>query len=323
MSRRTSVDDVLTQIRSCLDAATSRPGLVKASVTQTEGYLRGLQGLAWETPAASHPSPDDPAAVFLDDVRRGKIALRGRLKQGSAASLKAFLHGVCETFPEAEDKPFLRALGRLWVRWSEGKEDTTDAAHHVARRLGERLKQEFEEGVAGDLSVYLLDDRLHLRSVRDYLRMRGWLQGTIEHLRRRPDWGSRERAGILAGNFSSIVLRALHNADVDYAADAVARLPQMIARLDLTTKRIAAAEPEAAHFLRKNRATILTRALHSGYLDYAEQAAEELPRVLKELNQKIARLESTSPDAARNLRSNVPSAVYRALTNGRLASLKT
>ncbi|HSA59198.1 MAG TPA: hypothetical protein VLJ37_05885, partial [bacterium] len=175
----------------------------------------------------------------------------------------------------------------------------------------------YEEGVAGDLSAYLLDDRLHLRNVRDYLLMRGWLQGVIECLRRRPDWGGREQAKILAGNFSSIILRALHNADVGYAAKAVSVLPRMIARLDQAARRLAASEPEAAHFLRKNRSTILTRALHSGYLDYAEQAAEGLPRVLKELNQEISRLETSSPEDARRLRDNTAAAVYRALTNGK------
>ncbi len=316
MPPRTPADTVLAQILSCLDAATSRPGLVKASVTQTEGYLRGLQGLAWETPVAAKPRPDDPAAAFLHDVRKGKVALRGRLKKGAAVSAKIFLQGLCETFSEAKDKPFSRALSRLWVRWCADRKQ--DDPLETGRRAGRVLKQEYEEGVAGDLSAYLLDDRLHLRNVRDYLRMRGWLQGTVECLRRRSDWESRETAGILAGNFSSIVLRALHNADVDYAAKAVSVLPRMISRLDQATKRLAAAEPEAAHFLRKNRATILTRALHSGYLDYPEQAAEELPRVLKGLNRKIASLETSSPEAARDLRDNTASAVYRALTNGKL-----
>jgi hypothetical protein len=311
-------DDVLAQIRSCLDAATSRPGLVKAAVYQTEGYLRGIQGLAWETQAPVPPSPDDHASLFLLEVRRGLVPLRGRIKRNSASTLKTFLRGFFDTFAEAETKPFARALGRLWVRW---RGDRKDDPLSVARRLGEILKREYEEGVAGELSSYLLDDRLHLRNVRDFLRMRGWLRGTVEFLRKRPDWESREKAEILAGNFASIVLRAMHNADVGYAANAVAQLPRMLARLDQATKRLEHEEPEAAHFLRKNRSTILTRALHSGYLDYADRAAEELPNALKELNRKIARLESTSPEEARNLRDNAASVVYRALTNGKLDSL--
>ncbi|HSA59193.1 MAG TPA: hypothetical protein VLJ37_05860 [bacterium] len=316
--KRGHADNILAQIRSCLDAATSRPGLVKASVYQTEGYLRGLQGLAWETPASATPSEGDPAAVFLHDVRHGKTALRGRLKKGSTSSLKTFLLGLCETFPEAKDKPFSMALARLWVRWSADREDSP---LEIGQRIGRLLKQEYEEGVAGDLSPYLLDDRLHLRNVRDYLHMRGWLQGTIEFLRRQPDWASRERAGILAGNFSSIVLRSLHNACVGYASDVVSHLPHMISRLDEATKGLEATEPEAAHFLRKNRSTILTRALHSGYLDYAGQAAEELPRALERLHQKISRLEASSPEDARELRANLPSSIYRALTNGDFESL--
>jgi hypothetical protein len=307
--------DILTQIRSCLDAATTRPGLVKASVYQTEGYLRGLQGLPWERPKSEAPSPEDPGSVFLHDVRQGDVALRGRLKTGSATSLKHFLLGFYDAFPESREKPFVNALGRLWVRWSK---DRGHEAVDVGKRLGRILKQEYEEGVAGELSAYLLDDRLHLRNVRDFLRMRGWLQGTIEHLRKRPDWESRERAEILSGNFSSIVLRAMHNADVGYAAEAAEALPAMIKGLDQAAKRLAVTEPEASHFLRKNRATILTRALHSGYLDYAREAVEGLPRVLKELNRKIAGLESSAPEEARSLRASVASVVYRALTNGKL-----
>jgi hypothetical protein len=310
-------DGVLAQILSCLDAATSRPGLVKASVYQTEGYLRGLQGLAWETPVASLPSPDDPASVFLHDIRKGSVALRGRVKKGSAASAKTFLQAFFETFPEAKTKPFAGALGRLWARWSE---ERTGASLEIGPRIGQILKQEYEEGIAGDLLPYLLDDRLHLRNVRDYLRMRGWLQGTIECLRRRSDWESRETARILAGNFSSIILRALHSAKVDYAADTVSRLPAMIRSLDQAIQRLAATEPEASYFLRKNQYTILTRALHSGYLDYPEEAAEALPIALKKLNQKISRLEISSPEAARTLRSNVASIIYRALTNGKLST---
>ncbi|HSA59189.1 MAG TPA: hypothetical protein VLJ37_05840 [bacterium] len=313
MSRKTPIDDILTQIRSCLDAATSRPGLVKASVTQTEGYLRGLQGLPWEPPAAKAPSPDDPASLFLHDIRNGSVALRGRIKNGSAASLKTFLKGFFESFPESAEKPFTRALGRLWVRWGGERDDGCLA---TARRLGQLLKQEYEEGVAGELSAYILDDRLHLRNVRDYLRMRGWLTGAIECLRRRPDWEGREQADILAANFSSIVLRALHNANVDYAAEAVAKLPAMIRDLDRAIGRLAAKNPEAAHFLRNNRLTILTHALHSGYLDYGDRAVQELPSLLKTLNEKIGRLELSSPESARTLRDNLPAAIYRALTTG-------
>jgi hypothetical protein len=311
------VDDVLAQIRSCLDAATSRPGLVKASVYQTEGYLRGLQGQDWERPAVSKPSPDDAAAVFLHDVRSGSIALRGRLKEGSASSVKAFLRGFYETFPESSGKSFARALARLWARWK-----TEPAADRLetARRLGRLLKQEYEEGVAGELSAYLLDDRLHLRNVRDYLHMRGWLQGTIESLRR-GDWARREQSAILASNFSSIVLRAMHNANPDYAAEAALKLPAMIRGLDRAIERLSSGDPESAHFLRKNRSTILTHALHSGYLDYGDKAIQELPSFLKKANEKIARLERSSPDSARNLREGLPAAVYRALTNGKIGSL--
>lgn len=317
MTRPKNADNILAQIRSCLDAGVNQPGLVKASVHQTEGYLRGLQGLAWETPAAAAPSSGDSAAVFLHDIRKGAVALRGRLKKETATSLKTFLMGFAETFPVAKTKPFLSALGRLWVRWSE---DRNDDAFLTGRRCGDILRQEYEEGVAGELSGYILDDRLHLRNTRDYLLMRGWLQGAIENLRRRGDWRSREQADLLTANFSSIILRALHNADTSYAAQAVERLPSMTDRLDQAIANLAATEPEASHFLRKNRSTILTRALHSGYFEYPAEAAHDLPQTLKELNERIGVLEATSPEAARNLRANVSALIYRALTNGKLSA---
>jgi hypothetical protein len=318
VSRRTPIDDVLTQIRSCLDAATSRPGLVKASVSQTEGYLRGLQGLAWERPDPPTISQEDPATLFLHDVRHGAVPSHGRIKKGSVVSVKIFLQGFYETFPDAKEKPFAASLGRLWARWSEVRGGDPS---QIGGRAGQILQQEYEEGIAGDLLPYVLDVRLHLRPVRDYLLMRGWLQGTIECLRRRSDWESREQSGILGRNFSSIVLRALHNGRADYAQEAILKLPRMIAQLNRAIDRLAATEPEAAHLLRSNRLTVFTHALHSGYLDYPDEVAEELPKLLKDVNRRISRLEETSPEAARNLRADVPSAVYRALTNGTLETL--
>jgi len=309
-----NTDGVVAQILSCLDAAAMKPGLVKASVHQTEGYLRGIQGLAWETPALTQPPPQDRSACFLFAVRKGDIALRGRIKKTSHESLLEFQKGFCVSFPQASGKPFLSALSKLWARWAREDDD-----FECARQVGEILKAEYDEGIAGELSAYLLDDRLHLRPVRDYLRMRGWLQGTIEHLRQRPDWESRETAQLLQSNFSSVVLRALHNADVGYAASVVEKLPLMRSQLDQATAHLAANEPEAAHFLRKNRLTILTRALHSGYLDYPSEAARDLPKTLRDINERIGALEHFSPEEARQLRTNMASLVYRALTNGKLS----
>lgn len=318
MTRKSTTDTILSQILSCLDAGASRPGLVRASVHQTEGYLRGLQGLEWQTPAASPLSSGDPAEVFLHAVRTGAIALRGRMKRDQQASADLFLKGLSETFPKADKKPFTTSLSRLWVRWEGHNEGL---AIEIGRVIGTILKQEYDEGVAGDLSAYILDERLHLRNTSDYLRMRGWLKGMIQHLRDKPDWESRSRAEILKGNFSSIILRCLHNANVNYAAEVVEKLPLMTSQLDQAISNLAAVEPEASHFLRKNRSTVLTRALHSGYLDYPEQAAADLPKTLKQLHERIGRMENESPEAARDLRSNVSSLIYRALTNGKLGSI--
>lgn len=315
MTRRPNSDKILDQIRSCLDAAVSQPGLVRASVHQTEGYLRGLQGLAWETPALITPLESDLAACFLHAVRSGEVPLRGRIKEDSAAAADLFLKGLSEGFPGAGEKPFSKALSRLWVRWVDFRPELSQSA---GQKAGEILKTEYEEGVAGELSGYILDDRLHLRPTRDYLMMRGWLQGTIEHLRRKADWQSRERADLLSANFASIILRALHNANVDYAAEAVAKMPTIASQLDRAIDALSRTEPEASHFLRKNRQTILTRALHSGYFSYPEEAARDLPQTLRALNDRIGKLEHSSPEAARSLRDNVPALIYRALTNGKL-----
>lgn len=305
----------LSRILSRLTDAADRPGLVKASVHQTEGYLRGVQGLAWEKPAERAPESDDLAALFLRDVRRGAVALRGRIKDDARGDLAEFLRGLGETFPAASDKRFSGAVARLWVRW---KNRHPDLSTQTGRRVGLLLKDEYEEGLAGELSPYLLDDRLHLRAIGDYLRMRGWLLGTIERMKRRDDWEGRESARILEGNFSSIVLRALHNADVGYAATVVATLPGMISGLDRAIAR--ATDPEAAHLLRKNRSTILSHALHSGYLDAPERAAKKLPATLEGHHRRIAAMELESPDAAREMRDGIPALIYRAFTNGKLSS---
>lgn len=317
MARKPTSDNILSQILSCLDAGASRPGLVKASVHQTEGYLRGLQGLDWQAPAVVSPETGGTSEKFLHDVRAGSIPLRGRIKRESETAVEDFLKGLFQSFPKAKDKPFAGALARLWVRWT-GYEESLSSS--VGTELGKKLNTEYDEGVAGGLSSYILDERLHLRNTRDYLFMRGWLLGTIEHLRRLGDWENRAKADILEGNFSSIILRCLHNSNVNYAAEAAAKLPVMMVQLDQAISNLATTEPEASHFLRKNRSTVLTRALHSGYLDYPEQAAQDLPRTLKQLNARIVQLETESPEAARDLRANVNTIVYRALTNGKLAT---
>jgi len=318
MKRKRVSDDILSQIRSCLDAAVSQPGLVRASVHQTEGYLQGLKGEAWVAPTSLETPEASVAGRFLRDIRSNAVAVRGRIKASAHTESDQFLRGFLESFPQAKEKHFLTPLSKLWARWNEAnKANGCDAG----RETGLKLREEYEEGTAGELLAYLLDDRIHLRNVRDYLRMRGWLQGHIEYLRRKADWTRRELAQILSSNFSSIILRALHNGNVNYAAEAATKLPAMIADLDRATAALSIAEPEAFFFLRKNRQTILTRALHSGYFSYPEEAARDLPLTLRELNARIGRLEGESPDAARDLRENLPSLVYRALTNGNLDSL--
>lgn len=282
-----------------------------------EGYARGFRGLTWETPAPEAPERGDVAASFLHDVRGGAVALRGRTRKNASDAVDAFLAGLKDGFPGCGEKPFARALARLWARWDGCR---AESSRDAGLAVGSLLRPEYEEGIAGELSAYLLDERLHLRNARDYLRMRGWLRGTVERLRRKPDWESRRHAEVLDGNFSSIVLRALHNGNVGYAAEAVAGLPRMTAQLDRAIAGLRAAEPEAAHFLLKNKSTILTRALHAGYLDYPQRAAADLPRALEGLRRRIGALETSSPDDARDLRASVPSLVYRALTTGKFSA---
>lgn len=328
MTGRRIPEGILSLIKSSLDAATSHPGLVKASVYQTEGYLRGLQGLPWEMPAAAAPSSDDAAASFLYDVRSGEVALRGRVKKESADTLEAFRDGMSEGFPGCEGKPFAGAVVRLWVRWLEGLvaistgRDALSFSHQTGRRVGELLREEYEEGLAGQLAAFLLDKRLHLGSVRPYLRMRGWLVGTIEHMSHSSDPSILERSEILNANLSSVILRALHNAGPSYAAQVVERLPSIIRDLDRAIRNLAATEPEASVYLRNNRSTIITKALHSGMLGYGDAVTKDLPKALKALNARIGALENSSPKTAKSLRTNKRTVVYRALTNGRLDALK-
>jgi hypothetical protein len=231
-----------------------------------------------------------------------------------------------ETFPEAETKKFFGAVSRLWIRWLKSRpatEDSVALSVQAGRDVGNRLQEDYREGVAGGLAAFLLDRRVHLIRVRDFLDMRNELLSSIERLRRDPDPAAKERAEILNANFSSIVLRALHNAGPSYASEVISKLGGMIRDFDAAARNLAYAEPEAAAFLKNNRATILTRALHSGALDYGGRVAESLPSALRALDRKIGRLEASSPKEAEALRSNKRTVVYRALTNGHLNRLKT
>jgi hypothetical protein len=267
---------------------------------------------------------ENPAERFLKDVRRGSVPLRGRIKKYSQDCLESFRQGLLETFPEADGKQFTGAVVRLWVRWLASQvtipsdQEATAFSLETGRGVGEILRVEYIEGVAGRFSTALLNKRLHLTGTRDYLHMKAWLQERIETLRGQTDPESRECGEILAANFSSIVLRALHNAGPGYAAEAIQRLPAMMKDLDLAIRNLAAIEPEASRHLKNNRLTILTRALHSGSFDYAGKVTETLPTALKDLDRQIERLESSSPEIAKTLRSNKRTVIYRALTNGRL-----
>jgi hypothetical protein len=246
----------------------------------------------------------DVAAIFLRDVRQGALPLRGRVKRETQDCLRAFSAGLEETFPESAGKPFANALPKLWVRWLASTAHAGDPlafSLETGRRTGEELKREYAEGWNGGLAAFLLDRRLHLDGIRELLDMRGWLLATIERLKRDADPKARERAEILSANFASIVLRAQHGGNASYAAAAVERLASITGDLDRAIANLSSVEPEASRYLRNNRATIITRALHSGMFDYGERVAETLPSVLKDLNC-----------------ANKRTVVYRALTNGRL-----
>jgi hypothetical protein len=274
-----------------------------------------------------NPPLEHSAERFLHDVRQGLLPRQGRVKKQAQDCLQAFRQGLLKAFPEADGKPFAGAMTRLWVRWLaalvEIPSDQGPLGFSVktGHGVGEILRKEYIEGVANKFSTALLNRRLHLTGVGDYLRMKAWLQDRIESLKREPDPKDRECGDILAANFSSIILRALHNAGPNYADEVVQRLPSMMRDLDLAIQNLAAIEPEASRHLKNNRLTILTRALHSGSLDYAGKVTETLPEALKGLERQIERLESSSPEDARTLRSNKRSVVYRALTNGRLDCL--
>lgn len=266
------------------------------------------------------------AEVFLHDVRAGRVPLRGRLADRSTECRDAFRRGFSQAFPEAEGKKFFSSVSRLWTRWLKSRPadgDHVALSSQAGRDVGERLQEEYRKGVAGGLAGFLLDRRLHLIRICDFLRMRDDLLASIERLRRSPDPAGREQAAILSANFSSIVLRALHNAGPSYASEVVSKLGGMIRDFDAAARNLAYVEPEAAAFLKNNRATIITRALHSGTLDYGGRVAESLPSALRALDRKIGRLETSSPAEAKELRSNKRTVVYRALTNGHLNRLKT
>jgi hypothetical protein len=300
-------------IRSCIESVVERPALFRATVLQTEGYLSGLQGHPWRT------SREEDAA-FLGRVRAKDFPLRGRIKKNSAPTADSFTAGFLESFPDAAEKPFLRSLSRLWARRCDGG-TWEESSFLEGRNAGERLREEYGEGTAGGLSVLLLDERLHLRPVRLYLRMKGWLIGRAESLSRSRDPWEREAGKILSSNVSSVVLRALHNGDPDYASRCVERVPVILRFWSKSIARLAAREPEAAGVLRDNRLTVITYTLHSGYFDYPERILGGFSESLSRFDRKLADLRASDPETARILEANRLSVVYRALANGRVEYL--
>jgi hypothetical protein len=258
--------------------------------------------------------------AFLQAVRDRKVPLRGRLKKNSQASLEAFAAGLCSAFPEARGKPFARALSKLWVRWMAFLPDNGPPdifSERTGHEVGVILREEYAEGVAGGLAVFLMDKRLHLDGVHGFLKMRAWLRETIEALRLSRDPSSKARAEILSANFSSITLRAQHNAGPGYAAEVVGKLASLTKDLDAAIANLEKTEPEAAFYLKQNRATVVARALHSGDLDYSERAAAALPHALKDLDRRIEKLSTDAPNDAESLRARKRTWIYRGLTNGR------
>jgi len=315
VSPRQTPEKGLLQILPHLEDAADTPALIRSRSIQSEGYVIGYEGKSWEAASFPRLGIEDPESLFLTAIRSGALPIRGRIKGHESKNAAAFLEGLFETFPKACRKPFITPLSKLWTRWKQ-KNDAD--ATTFGRGIGRRLREEYEEGIAGGLSEYLLDERLHLRDVRTYLRMRGWLLGWTEHLSRREDWASRECANILTRNLSSILMRAQHNANPNYAAQAANSLPGMLSALEEGIERLRKSDPESAHLLRKNRQTIITYALHSGYFDFPIKVVLNFPGALRRFHEQIGHLERVSPDDAHRLRSRIDSLAYRMLTNGRL-----
>lgn len=297
---------------------------LRTAIHLVRGFCAGAQGDAFIPPqevrAPAHPVSDEWEA-FLRKLRSKELTSRGILNEGAEACAIAFLTGAIETFPEAETKVFLATLGRVWgVRMSPAQrpltapvsEERLKFSREVGRLGGERLRSDYEAGRLGGLGKTVLDHKLHLRNVGDYLEASGWLMGTVAFLKSRFP----ERGELIARNHASIVHRAFHGGNLRYPEEVVEALPSLLQSLDLEIARWASRDPDAAGALRTNRDTILSRALHSGDLNYPHRATKAIPEMLKTLDDQGTHWEAGNMDAANALRANRASIVSRALNQG-------
>lgn len=296
------------------------------SLHMVRGFRAGIQGDSFvppaEAPTSADPTPREWGA-FLRRVRAKDLNSRGRLNDGAEACADAFLAGALEVFPEARTKVFLKTLRRVWgVRMSPTKSplalpvsrERLKFSREVGRHGGERLRVDYEAGRLAGLGKTVLDHKLHLRNVGDYLEASGWLLGRVTLLKD----PFAERSELLARNHASVVHRAFHSGNVRYPAEAVEALPSMLQILDLAIARWETSDPDAAQALRSNRDSVINRSLHGGDLNYPAAVVEALPRMLQTWDQAIAGWESSDPETARILRSNRASVISRALNVGNL-----
>jgi hypothetical protein len=327
------------------------------------GFLAGSQGRPWapppETPSPSGTIPQEWEA-FLKGVRTRALTSRGPLNAGAEACAGAFLVGALAVFPEAEGKVFLKTLSRLWgARMSPTaatiavpvSRKRLQFARNAGRYGGERLKEDHEAGTRGGIGRTVLDHKLHLRNVDDYLGLNGWIFGMVEFLKAR----SSELGDLLARNRASIIHRAFHSGRPDFPAEAIGALPSLVNDLNREAARWETSDPDVAEALRSNRDTIINRAFHSGDLnyperavraipamlqsldgltanrasivsralnrgdfDYPEAAVQRIPELFETLDREIARLDPNVSKTARILEANRATIVMRALANGNL-----
>ena len=268
----------LDSLQHSLQDPSAPQSLLRAQYHQAAGFLDGIRGMDRDV---QNPlfSPSDPieteVRTFLGSVRRGEISAKGALNDGAKGCADAFFQGAIAVFPDAASKAFLKTTARLW-----GKRMSSDErrgfAEEAGRRAGAILRDDYDAGRAGGLAASVLDAKLHIRSVDDYLALQGWFLGILQFMMTHARENDPETAKILRGNRDSVIYQSFHSGQLDYPEQMLQEIGDAVRDFDRKVNEMEASDPETAKILREDRGSVIYRALNGGQLDYPERVIQAL-----------------------------------------------
>jgi hypothetical protein len=305
--------------------------LIEGLILEGQGYLVGASGgeLDTEIPKEIIVSPtiqDDPwiysAQLFIDAMRSGHIEARGRQKTDQRWLANAFISGALDVWDLGITKnkvpAFVEKAARYWAR-AQGMPYSA-LVENYTRRLGAGfgrfMLQQIRLGLVSGLFRSKLMSSLHLINADVFIYGCGWLAGHFDAVQRDSDHGT-----VIALNLLSITNCALKKRDAGYMAVAALAIPEILKLIEDAAKCYEGkGQQSAADTIRNNQGNIIHRALANGQLiNYAKEALDAVPGMLKEIEDAAKRFESKGDQAAADsIRANQGTITCRALNRGTL-----